>query len=140
MSDTTSKGCSVKGDRAILVVDVNPLVRTTAKQMIRSEHPEVEVVEAARFESALQIVKSCHPHILITDIHLKDGSGLKLAEVVSTRFPETVIVVFTNADGPEYRDEALRKGASDFVSKTDPNGGVLMDIVRKRLSQHREDV
>lgn len=128
----------MKGGRAILVVDGNPLVRAAANRMIQNEHPHVEVVEADRFEAALQLVNTCRPRLVITDIHLKDGDGLKLTEVIANRFSNIIIVIFSNADGPEYEEEALKRGASYFVSKTDPNGGTLMDIVRKCLPRNRK--
>lgn len=68
--------------------------------------------------------------MIITDIHLKEGSGLRLAEVVAERYPDTTVVVFTNEDGPEYQEEALKRGADFFISKAENNGGSIIDIIR----------
>ena len=118
----------------ILIIDGSPLFRFSAGRMIRNELPELEVLEADRFESALKLVKIHRPLVVITEIHLKDGSGLALTEIIATRFPDTIVMVLTINDGPEYEAEALKRGADFFFSKTDPNGRNLLDIIRDRAS------
>ncbi len=123
------------GERsAILVVDGNPLARSSAGRMIGSAHPDLVVVEADRFASALDLLEIRRPSVVITDIRLKDGSGLDLSEIIAERFPEVFVVVFTSDDGPEYRNEALKRGADVFVSKTEGGGSVLMEILRRHRS------
>ena len=122
-------------DPVILIIDDNPLVRLSAGRMIRNLRPELKVAEADRFESALQLVKTHRPLAVITEIHLKEGSGLELAEIIATQFPDTIVIVFTNNDGPEYEAEAMKRGADFFISKTGPGGRTLLDIIRDRASR-----
>jgi DNA-binding NarL/FixJ family response regulator len=119
----------------ILVVDGNPLARDSARRMLQSEHPGLEVVETDRFEAALRLLKTHRPQVVITDIHLRQGSGLSLTEAIAKRFPDTLVVVFTHDDGPEYKDEALRRGADHFFSKTEPDGEALLDVIRNPTSR-----
>ncbi|WP_373498857.1 response regulator transcription factor [Desulfococcus sp.] len=119
---------------AILIIDGSPLFRFSAGRMIRNELPELEVLEADRFESALELVKIHRPVVVITEIHLKNGSGLELTEIIATRFPDTIVMVLTINDGPEYKAEALKRGADFFISKTDPGGRTLLDFLRDRAS------
>lgn len=118
-------------NRPILVTDASPLVRLSAIRMIRRAFPETEVIGADRLDAALRLVRSRRPMMVITDIHLKKGSGLRLAEVVSERYPDTTVVVFTNEDGPEYQQEALKRGADFFISKAEQNGRSILDIIRR---------
>lgn len=120
------------GGRAILVVDGNPLIRSTARRMLRNEAPRAEVIEADGFAAALHLVRTRRPEVVITAIHLNEGSGLKLTEKIAADFPDILVIVFSNADETEYRKEALKRGARYFVSKAAPNGGVILDIIRKQ--------
>ncbi len=122
----------------ILVVDVSPLVRSCAAWMIHKAFPELEVVETDRFATALELVKTRHPLVVMTDIHLKEGSGLRLAELISAAYPDVVVVVFTNDDAPEYKAEALRRGADFFISKVEPDGTSLIDIIWSTVSKIEE--
>jgi two-component system response regulator YesN len=120
-------------DPAILLVDGNDLVRSTARTMAQEECPGLTFFETDRFESALRLIHDHRPQVVITDIHLKSGNGLTLAETIADRFPGIVIVVFTGDDSQEYREEALRRGADFFISKTESKGGALMDILRNHF-------
>jgi DNA-binding NarL/FixJ family response regulator len=114
----------------ILIVDASPLVRSSAGRMIRNAFPELEMLEADRLSSALRKVQHHRPAMVITDIHLKEGSGLKLTEAVEAWFPETTVVVFTNEDGPEYEAEALSRGADFFISKAESGGRAILEVIR----------
>lgn len=119
----------------ILIIDGSPLFRFSAGRMIQNELSDLEVVAADRFESALELVEIHRPLAVITEIHFKDGSGLDLTEIIATRFPDTVVIVFTNNDGPEYEAEALKRGADFFISKTEPGGRTILDIIRDQASR-----
>ncbi len=118
--------------RTILVVDANPLARDSASRMFRRAHAGVRVVATDRLEAALEFLSTQRTDMVITDIHLRQGNGLRLTEAIAKRFPAITVVVFTHDDSPEYRDEALRRGADYFFAKTEPNGRALVDIIRKR--------
>lgn len=123
-------------NRAIMVIDASPLIRSSASRMIRNAFPDLEVVETDRVKSALELLQKRRPVMVITDIHLREGSGLMLTEVIASRFPDTTVVVFTNEDAPEYKAEALKRGADFFISKTEPNGGSILDIIRNCPFSH----
>jgi len=121
---------STPASRTIMIIDASPLIRSSASRMIQNAFPDLEVIEADRVKPALELLQKRRPMIVITDIHLQEGSGLKLTEVIASRFPDTTVVVFTNEDAPEYEAEALKRGANFFISKTEPNGGSILDIIR----------
>jgi DNA-binding NarL/FixJ family response regulator len=101
--------------------------------MVKNKCPKLRFFETDRFESALRLIAERRPQVVVTDIHLKSGNGLSLTETIAARFPGIAVVVFTSDDGPEYREEALRRGADHFISKTESTGSALADIVRNLL-------
>ena len=54
-------------------------------------------------------VKIHRPLVVITEIHLKDGSGLSLTEIIATRFPDTIVMVLTINDGAGIRGRSTEK-------------------------------
>lgn len=116
-------------DPVILIVDGSPLIRTAATRMIHKAFPASHVVGADGHEAALELVRRHRPQVVITDIHLREGDGFALSESIAARYPHILVVVFTDQDAPEYRTEALRRGADYFVSKTEADGRVLLRII-----------
>ena len=125
-------------NRAVMVIDASPLIRSSASRMIRNSFPDLEVVEADRVTSALELLNKRRPMIVITDIHLREGSGLMLTEVIAAQFPDTTVVVFTNEDEPEYKAEVLKRGADFFISKTEPNGSSILDIIKSCPTKNKD--
>jgi len=124
--------------RTILVVDDNPLVRQNVILMVRKSFPELEVLEAERVDAALETVSTYRPLIMITETHVKDKSGLLLTEIVASRYPDTVVAVFTICDSPEYKAEAMKRGADFFISKTEPDGATLLKMIATCLSEDKK--
>ncbi len=75
---------------------------------------EVHAVET--FTGALMALKSLKPDLILLDIELPDGNGLDLlAETVSMN-PQPAVVVMTG-HGVEFADQAIERGADDFLGK-----------------------
>lgn len=64
-------------------------------------------------QSALMTLQ---PDLVLLDIHLPDGHGLDLLDNTAAMSPPPAVVVMTG-HGDEYADEAIRRGADDFLNK-----------------------
>jgi DNA-binding NarL/FixJ family response regulator len=49
---------------------------------------------------------------------LLGGKGLDLLKMIKTRFPSTIVIVFTNHVESMYRDIYLKEGADYFLDKS----------------------
>ena len=56
------------------------------------------------------------PELILLDIHLPDGNGLDLLDTAIAMSTPPAVVVIT-AHGEEYADEAIARGADDFLNK-----------------------
>jgi len=65
----------------------------------------------------VEAVGSCRPDLVALDLSLPDGSGLPLIEHLRSVASDTRIVVLSMHDGEPYVSEALRRGASGYVTK-----------------------
>jgi DNA-binding NarL/FixJ family response regulator len=63
------------------------------------------------------------------DINLPDGNGLKLTRRIKREGSDSVIVILTSNDIPEYRQAALDSGASHFLGKNSVTSEELLSLV-----------
>jgi DNA-binding NarL/FixJ family response regulator len=112
----------------VMLVDDHALVRSAVRQALTA--PDVEVVgEAAAADEALLLAPELRPDVLLLDINLPGGDGLRVLRELRPRLPETKIVMLTVST--ERRDllEAIREGAAGFLTK-DLSPEALLRTVR----------
>jgi len=101
----------------IVLVDDHALVREGFKRLIEQE-PDLDVVaECRNADEAVEAVTQQMPDLVAVDLTLPDGSGLPLIEHMLSVSPKTRAVVLSMHDGEPYVSEALRRGASGYVTK-----------------------
>lgn len=101
----------------IVLVDDHALVREGFKRLIEQE-PDLDVVaECRNADEAVEAVTQQMPDLVAVDLTLPDGSGLPLIEHMLSVAPKTRVVVLSMHDGEPYVSEALRRGASGYVTK-----------------------
>jgi DNA-binding NarL/FixJ family response regulator len=101
----------------ILLVDDHEVVRLGLKALLE-RHPQFEVVgEAASAREALEQVANNHPDVVVMDIRLPGTSGIEACEEITSRFPETRVLMLTSYAEDEMLFSAIRAGASGYVLK-----------------------
>jgi DNA-binding NarL/FixJ family response regulator len=99
-----------------MIVDDHPLVRAAVAQAITA--PDVEMVaEAATAEEALRIAPHVRPDVLLVDIDLPGMDGIRLVRELAPRLPDTRIVMLTASAADRDLVEAMRYGASGYLTK-----------------------
>lgn len=102
---------------SIVLVDDHAIVREGFKRLIDLE-PDLEVIaECRNADDAVEAIMQHRPDLMVLDLSLPDGSGLPLIEHLHSVAPHTRIVVLSMHDGEPYVSEALRRGASGYVTK-----------------------
>ena len=77
----------------------------------------VEVVECADGAEALAAYAANQPDWTFMDIAMPGLDGLSATRAIRERFPNARIIILSNHDLPEMREQALEVGACAFVSK-----------------------
>ncbi|MCC6953337.1 MAG: response regulator transcription factor [Deltaproteobacteria bacterium] len=100
-----------------LIADDDALVRTAVKSMLAAGVPNVVIGEVDKGEAAIEALKQHRWDILILDMSMPGMTGLEVLRVsaeAGISVPTLVLSVF-----PEERAavQALRAGASGFISK-----------------------
>ena len=101
----------------ILLVDDHEVVRLGMKSLI-DRYPNLQVVaEAATEREAVQKAESHQPDVVLMDIRLAGGSGINACEQITTRQPETKVIMLTSFAEDEMLFAAIRAGAVGYVLK-----------------------
>ena len=76
----------------------------------------LEVASVGTFNDALAALATMKPELVLLDIELPDGNGLDLLAETTSMTPPPAVVVMTG-HGIEFADQAIERGADDFLGK-----------------------
>ncbi|MBI5640136.1 MAG: response regulator transcription factor [Nitrospirae bacterium] len=116
----------------VFIVDDHPLVRQALVQLIRHERSLNVCGEAGDIDTSLKAIGETRPDIVIVDLSLGGGSGVRLIEELKLRRPDIAILVLSMLDEVIYAERCLRAGARGYVMKSEPPQqviGALLKIV-----------
>jgi len=134
MSDTTQSLPTAH----ILVVDDELAIRESMCEFI--ETAGYTASEAASGDEALAILETENIDVVITDIILHGMNGLELTDKIRKKY-DIDIIVMTGYSGDYSYEEAVSKGASDFVFKPVRFEELLLRLKRvlkeRQLTQER---
>lgn len=81
----------------------------------------IDVIETAdNLQAGLSIVGVRRPQVVLMDAALPDGDGAEAAPAVYERSPNSAVVVISGSRRPATAVQAIRCGATGYVSKVDP--------------------
>ena len=104
----------------VFIVEDSELIRRRIIDNVRSMG-RFEVVGFAESEDeAVEAISRLRPDIVITDIQLKEGSGIEVVRQVRAHpyAPRPRIYVLTNYAFPEYKAQCSVAGADEFFDKS----------------------
>jgi len=105
------------GKQRILLVDDHEVVRLGLKSLLE-HHGQFDVVgEASTAREAIEQVGTNHPDVVVMDIRLPGTSGIEACEEITTRYPETKVIMLTSYAEDEMLFSAIRAGASGYILK-----------------------
>ena len=130
----------------IFLLEDDPGHALLIQEMIRKEGNEsVEVDCASSLKEALQKLGAGSYDVILTDLAVPDSSGLATFERLHEHSPNLPLIILTaTCSEDEGAEEALKKGAQDYLSKNSMTGHVLMRAIqyaieRKKLEQLKDD-
>lgn len=99
----------------VLVVDDEASNRTALERILVRE--QFEVIHAEDGAAALQRVRLDRPHLMLTDYKMPGMTGLELLQTARSLDPDLEVIVMTAYGTVETAVQAMKDGASDFVTK-----------------------
>ncbi len=128
----------------ILYVDDSALDRDLVKDMLEKEHGGFAVTEVESREALERCLDNPNYDLLLTDFNILGFDGLQVFDLVQERIPGLPVIILTGTGSEEVAVEAMRRGASDYVVKTNAHIMRLPQTIenvleKQRLQEEREN-
>src|SRR6267143_5156092 len=101
----------------VVLVDGHCIFRQALRILLGAEKDFAVVGEAGRAGEALELIGSLQADLVLTDLHLPDGSGLQFIAQLRTRFPKVAILVLTSARARDVAAAVRKAGALGYLLK-----------------------
>lgn len=117
-----------------LIIEDDASFRRALDEILSARWPSMVVDEAEDGPDGLEHVAALKPDVVLLDLRLPSASGLDLVGAIRARHGDSVIVIVTAYDLPEYREAASRAGVPHFIAKTEAVADEVVEIVNAILS------
>lgn len=112
----------------ILIVDDQDFARQRLQMLLESE-PDFQIVGSVSDGStAINQIASLQPDIVLMDLEMPGMDGIKATEVISKRFPECKVLIFSIHESEEYLNKAFYVGAKGYMPKSTPQKELIHGI------------
>jgi DNA-binding NarL/FixJ family response regulator len=113
----------------IVIADDHKLFRQGLIGLMRAHDDLVEVVgEASSGREAVRLAHELKPDVILMDIQMPDGDGLKAMAEIRRALPQVAVVMLTASELDEHLYEAVRLGAAGYLLK-DLDAAELFDLL-----------
>src|SRR5436309_10960924 len=116
----------------ILVVEDDPDVATILRDRLQAMGHEV--MTAADGQAALDTLQHTTPSLMFLDIELPKLNGIEVLKRAHKDLPELPVVVMTAYGTIQRAVEAMKEGATDFITKPF-DAGQLGTVIAKALER-----
>jgi DNA-binding NarL/FixJ family response regulator len=126
----------VVSDARVLIADDDALVRGWIRRALEEDGRFVVCAETADASTSVAAAVRERPDICLLDIRMP-ANGLAAAREISSRLPETKVVMLTVSDDDDDLFAALRAGAAGYILKrTEPSalGDALQSVLRSEVA------
>lgn len=119
----------------VLIIDDEELVRRNLRLFIESNG--MSVLEAVDGRAGMEMFEKELPEVVVTDLRMPVMDGFGVIEIMKTEFPQTPVIVVSNATDVHNALAALRMGAWDYIVKPISDADVLNAIIQRSLERSR---
>lgn len=119
----------------VVLVDDHEIVRLGVMTLLE-DSPWIEVVaEAGSAAEAVQAVASHQPDVVVMDIRMPGDSGIDACREITSRWPETRVIMLTSYADDDLIFRALQAGASSYVLKQVGNRALIDALAAVRRGE-----
>jgi DNA-binding NarL/FixJ family response regulator len=103
----------------VLIADDHKLFRQGLISLMKTREDLVEVIgEADTGEETVHLAERLQPDVILMDIYMPHGDGLKATKEIRERFPGIAVVILTSSENDEHLYKAVQLGASGYLLKS----------------------
>ena len=112
----------------VLVVDDQELVRTGFRLILEAQD-DIEVVgEAIDGADAIRRFEALSPDVVVMDVRMPGMDGLEATKILTSKVPETSVLIFTAYSERSLLARGLESGAKGYILKEAPHATLLRAI------------
>ena len=108
----------------VMLVDDQPLILEGIKTLLSIDDNIAVVAMAKSSEESIELLETVSVDVILMDIRMPGMGGVKGIQIITDKYPDTVVLVLTTFDDDQYIIDALRFGAKGYL---------LKDIEAKKL-------
>jgi DNA-binding NarL/FixJ family response regulator len=123
----------------IVIADDHEIVRAGLRTLIDGQ-PDMQVVgEAGDAAAAVEQVCLLKPDVVVLDISMAGGGGLKAQQNISTAMPGTKILFLSMHSDPAFVRTAIAAGAAGYITKKAVHTELLKALRTVRMGKRYLD-
>ena len=103
---------------SIMLVEDSVAVRNRLRQILDETKRFRIIGEYDESRAAIAAIGPEAPDVLLLDIKLRVGNGIEVLRHVRQHAPDTSVIVFSQHDDADYREQFEQAGARFFFNKT----------------------
>jgi DNA-binding NtrC family response regulator len=119
----------------VLLIDDEEQIGKLLNEGLQS--PGVEFFSAPDASTGYERACALRPNLILLDLGLPDADGMELLDRLLTENPNQEIVVFTGLYSHEKAVRAIRRGASDYLTKPLPVGQLVKQVHKMARLEER---
>src|SRR5579884_3368778 len=113
----------------VLLADDHAVLRAGLRALLNAE-PDIEVIgEAGDGQEAVALAERLRPDVVVMDISMPQMDGLRATRLITSRLPDTRVLVLTMHAEEQYLLQVLDAGGSGYVLKRSADTD-LLDAIR----------
>lgn len=142
----------MSGQIKILIADDHSVVRQGVALMVKEVCENILIVPADNFTKVIKLVKEQALNLIILDISIPAGKGIKMMELIKAIQPEIKILIFSACEEDVYAIRYLKMGADGYLNKLSSEeqfkaafwdivqkGSYISETIRKKLAESITD-
>jgi len=112
----------------VMIVDDHAMVAEGIEAILET-YDDIEVVATlSNGREAVEQAEVLRPDVVLLDLNMPEVTGLAATEMILERRPETLIVILSMHDSPEYISTAMSHGAKGYILKDVPTDEIKTAI------------
>lgn len=110
---------STESKKRVLVIEDDPEIRSSFAMIVNSSQKFTVVNSYSNCEDAIKHLHTDKPDIVLMDVELPGGmNGIKGTKIIKEKSPDSDIIMVTVYEDSEMVYEALKSGASGYITKS----------------------
>lgn len=102
----------------LVIADDHDLFRDGLRLLLETQFPDIEILEAVDFKSALDCVSQGGVDLILTDLGMPSMDGESGVKAMLSADPAMKVVVISGHEEPDQIDQMLSLGISGYIPKS----------------------